>query len=170
MATAKKIATVEEMTVKVGKSKSIVFAEYKGLKHKQLEELRKALKKVNAEFMVTKNRLMVRALGDVGAKAAPELNGDTAAVFSYQDEVAGVKELIKFFKAANLGKTKGGVLGDRVLTPAEVVTLSQIPGKEILLGRLVGQLNAPVSGLHHALSWNINKLVWALNGIKEKKS
>jgi large subunit ribosomal protein L10 len=170
MATQKKIQTVTEMTDKVGKAKSIVFAEYRGLKHKQLEDLRKSLKKVDAEFMVTKNRLILKAMGDKGQTVKDILNGDTAAVFSYKDEISGVKELFKFFKATNLGKAKGGMLGDKPMTENDVMTLSKIPSKEVLLSRLVGQLNAPVSGLHHALSWNINKLVWALNGIKEKKA
>lgn len=170
MATPKKIQTVEEMTGKVAKAKSIVFAEYKGLKHKQLEELRKSLKKVDAEFMVTKNRLILKAMGEKGQVARDVLNGETAAVFSYKDEVSGVKELFKFFRTANLGRAKGGMLGDRLMSDKDVVSLSQIPSKEIMLGKLVGQLNAPIQGLHHALSWNINKLVWALNGVKEKKN
>ena len=169
MPTQKKVETVTELTEKVKKAKSIVFAEYTGIKHKQLEELRRSLKKVNAEFVVTKNRLIMRALGDNGEKAKEILNGDTATVLSYNDEVSGVKELNKFFKAMNLGKTKGGMLGSTVMTDKEVTYLSQLPSREVLLGKLAGQLNAPVTGLHRALSWNINKLVWVLNGVKEKK-
>ena len=170
MPTQKKIERVNELTTKVGKAKSIVFVEFKGIKHKQLEDLRKSLKKVDAEFMVTKNRLLLKAMGDNGSVAKDILNGDTGAVFSYKDEVAGVKELTKFFKAANLGKAKGGMLGTRLMSEKDVVSLSQLPPREVLLGKLAGQLLAPVSGLHNALSWNINKFVWALNGIKEKKS
>ena len=170
MATQKKIETVNELTEKVGKAKSIVFAEYKGIKHKQLEELRKSLKKVDAEFMVTKNRLMQRALGDAGKDASELLTNDTGAIFSYKDEVSGIKELNKFFKAVALGKAKGGMLGTKVLSEKDVIALSQIPSKEVLLAKLVGQLNAPISGLHRSLSWNLNKFVWALNAVKDKKN
>jgi large subunit ribosomal protein L10 len=170
MATQKKIDQVQELTDKVGKAKSIVIADYKGLKAKQLEELRKNLKKTDAELIVTKNTLMKRAMGDNAKELNEALTQETAAVFSYKDEVAGVKELFKFFKTANLGKAKGGFLAGKTLTAKEVETLSTLPSKEVLLSRLVGQLMAPVSGLHHALSWNINKLVWALNSVKEKKA
>lgn len=167
--TQKKIDTVSELTDKVAKAKSIVLADYSGLKHKQLEELRKALKKSNAEFAVTKNRLLARALGDKAKSIEGELKASTATLFAYADEVAPLKELMKFFKAAGMGKTKGGLLGETVLTEAEVVRLSTLPSRDMLLGRLVGQLNAPIQGFHYALNWNLNKLVWALNAVKNKK-
>lgn len=169
MATQKKIDLVNKLTDKVSKAKSIVFADYKGITHKQLEELRRALRAVNAEMVVTKNRLMIRALGASGEKAKETLTQETAAVFSYTDEIAGVKELVKFFKAISLGKTKGGMLGSELLTAQQVSSLANIPSKEILLSQMVGNMQAPIRGLHYSLSWNLNKLVWALNSIREKK-
>ena len=62
MATQKKIDTVTLLTDKISRAKAMVFVDYRGLKHKQMEELRKNLKKVEAEFTVAKNRLMKRAL------------------------------------------------------------------------------------------------------------
>lgn len=170
MATQKKIETVAKMTDKVGKARSIIFAEYGGIKHKQLETLRKELKKVDAEFMVTKNTLIARALGDNAPKVKDTLKSNTASLFSYKDEVAGLKVLLKFFKDANMGKTKGGLIGNTAMTDADVTRLSKLPGREVVLGQLVGQLKAPISGLHYALSWNLNKLVWALNAVKAKKA
>ena len=170
MATQKKIDTVSELTDKINKSKSLIFADYVGLKHKQLEELRKKLRAVDAEFVVTKNKLMMRALGDKAESVKTDLTHATATVFSYKDEVSGLKELLTFFKAANIGKAKSGMLGTTVLTEKDVTRLSKIPGKEILLAQLAGQLKAPITNLHHALSWNINKLVWVLDGIKAKKT
>lgn len=169
MATQKKIDTVNELTDKVGKAKSIVFADYRGLKHKQMEELRHGLKKVEGEIVVTKNRLMKRALADQASSVEPLLNDATAILFSYADEVAPLKELTKFMKAAGVGKTKGGLLGTQVLSDAEVTRLSSLPSREALLGKLVSQLNAPIQGLHYALSWNMNKLVWALRALKDTK-
>ncbi len=170
MATQKKIDAVKEMTDKISRAKSIIFADYIGLKHKQLEELRKKMRTVDAEFMVTKNKLMERALGDSAAELKDVLKQATATIFSYNDEVSGLKELLKFFKAANVGKTKAGLLGVTILSEKDVSKLASIPSKEILLGQLAGQLKAPIANLHHALSWNINKLVWALDGIKAKKT
>lgn len=170
MATQRKIDAVKDLTDKVAKAKSIVLADYRGLKHKQLEELRRTLKKTNAEFSVTKNRLFAKALGDKAKSIEGQLKESTGALFAYADEVAPLKELLKFFKTTGFGKTKGGLLGDKVLTDADVSTLAALAPRPVLLARLAAQLNAPIQGLHYALNWNLNKLVWALNSIKEKKT
>ena len=120
--------------------------------------------------MVAKNRLVLRALGDRGEGLKDSLTEQTAVLFSYKDEVAPLKEMLKFFKAAGMGKAKAGIMGTTVMTEKDVTRLATLPSKEVLLGKLVGQLNAPIQGLHYALSWNINKLVWALNAVKGKKS
>jgi large subunit ribosomal protein L10 len=170
MATQKKIDTVKNLTDKLGKARSVVFADYTGIKHKQLETLRKNLKKTGAEFTVTKNKLLERALSDTAKSVAPYLKENTGTLFNYDDEVGGLKELLKFFKLTALGKTKGGLLGNIALTDSDVDRLSKLPSRQALLGQLAGQLMAPLSGLHYALSWNINRLVWGLNAVKTKKT
>ena len=168
--TQRKIDAVTELTEKVGKAKSIILADYRGLKHKQLEELRRTLKKSNAEFAVTKNRLFAKALGDKATSVESQLKEATGALFAYADEVAPLKDLLKFFKTAGFGKTKGGLLGDKMLTDADVTTLATLAPRPVLLARLAAQLNAPIQGLHYALNWNMNRLVWGLTAIKNKKT
>lgn len=170
MATQKKIDSVANLTEKVNRAKVIVLADYRGLKHKQLETLRRDLKKTNGEFMIAKNRLVLRALGDRADSMREPLNNETAVLFAYEDEVAPLKELLKFFKAAGMGKTKAGLMGTTVMSDADVTKLATLPSRDALLGKLVRQLNAPIQGLHYALQWNMNKLVWALDAIKTKKA
>jgi len=178
MPTQKKIDTVSQLTEKISKARSIIFSDYTGIKHKQLETLRKNLKKTGAEFVVTKNKLLERSLrqssgqapGDISQSVLQYLKENTGTLFSYEDEVSGLKELLKFFKLTALGKTKGGMLGKTVLDKQDIIRLSQLPGKQELLGQLAGQLMRPLSGLHYALSWNINKLVWGLQAVKNKKT
>lgn len=165
----KKIETVANLTEKLAKAKSVVFADYRGLKHKQLEDVRKVLKKLQSELVIVKNRLLLRSLGEKSKGAESSLNEPTAALFSYEDEVAPIKELLKYFKTSGAGKAKGGFLGTTALTQSEVERLAALPARKELLSQLAGQLQAPLSGLHYALSWNINKLVWGLNAVKEQK-
>ena len=173
MPTQKKIDTVTELTDKVTRAKAMVFADFAGIKHKQLEDLRKTLKKVQGEFVVTKNRLLLRAIGATDQPLQEVLlqmlSQSTATLFAYADEVAPLKALLKFFKNVGLGKTKGGLLGASALSDTDVTRLATLPSRNILLGNLAGQLNAPIQGLHYALSWNMNRLMWALQNIKEKK-
>lgn len=170
MATQKKVDTVNTLTDKINKSKVMVFADYRGIKHKDLEVLRKTLKKADGEFIVSKNRLIKRALGNKAPAVESSLKESTAVVFAYGDEVSPLKELLKFFKAAGTGTTKAGIMGDTALSEADVKRLAALPARDVLLGMLASQLQAPVRGLHYALSWNMNKLVWALNAVKSKKN
>lgn len=167
--TPKKIETVSVLTQKVSRAKVMVVADYRGLKHKQLEGVRQALKKLDAELVVAKNRLLLRALGDKKESLQTFLSDTTATLFAYADEVAPLKELLKFFKTAGFGKAKGGLLGAVPLSEADVTRLATLPSRDMLLGSLVRQLNAPIQGLHYALQWNMNRLVWGLNAVKEKK-
>ena len=169
MPTQKKIDTAIKLSEKITRAKSIILADYRRLKHKQLEELRKNLKKTQGEFVVAKNRLFLRALGDGGQRLKNSLTDTTAILFSFADEVAPLAELMKFFKSAGMGKTKGGLLGNHVLMEADVTRLASLPSRNVLLAKLAGQLNSPIQGLHYALSWNINKLVWALDAMKNKR-
>lgn len=170
MATQKKIDTVTELTQKIAKAKTMVLADYRGLKHKQLEELRKTLKKTQGEFVVTKNRLLKKALGDKAKAIEATLNDSTATLFAYADEVVPLRELLKFFKIAGAGSPKSGFLGGTVLNESDITTLASLPSRQMLLAKLVGQLNAPIQRLHYALSWNMNRLVWALDKIKSQKN
>lgn len=170
MATTRKIDTVHELTKKVTDAKSIILADYRGLKHKQLEELRRQLKKVDGEFVVTKNRLLLKALGDRGELLKEALNETTATLFSYADEVTPLKEMLKFFKGAGIGKTKAALVGTTAFTAKDVTRLSTLPTREVLLSKMVGQMQAPLYGLHNALTWNIRSLAYALQAIQEKKA
>lgn len=171
MATQKKVTVVEELTDKVAKAKAIILADYTGIKHKQLEELRKKLKAAKGEFTVIKNTLLKRAL-DANKKTLPEsdLRDSSAALFSYEDEVAPLKEMVAFFKSVNLGKLKAGLIGNDAMSAGDIEKVSKLPSKKELHGKLVGQLQAPIYGLHNALSWNLRKLVWTLNAVKATKS
>ena len=146
------------------------MADYRGLKHKQLEELRKLLKKAEGEFVVAKNRLFKRALSDKAKDFEAYLADTTAILFNFADEIAPLKELLKFFKIAGFGRAKAGVFGGQLFGEVDVVRLASLPTRQALLDQLVGQLNAPIQGLHYALSWNIQRLAYAIHAIKQIKN
>ena len=88
--------TVAKLVEKLGKAKAIVFADYKGLSMKQLSDLRNSLSDVNGEFNITKNTLLKRAMPEAN------LEGPTATLFAYDDEISPIKILVKAFKDATL--------------------------------------------------------------------
>ena len=171
MATQKKIDTVKNLTEKLTQAKAIVLADYSGLTHPQLEQLRKKLKSLQAEFKVVKNRLLQRAL-TASNKSINEqyLTGTTGTLIAQADEVTPLKELITFFKNAGKGLVKIGLLGNSLTSQEDLTRLATLPSKDILLSNLLAQFQAPLFGLHNALSWNIRQLVWTLENVKSKKS
>lgn len=171
MPTPQKIDIVKELTDKLTKAKSVVFTDYRGLTHKQLEQLRRALKKVKGEFVVAKNSLIIRALQTT---KLPKLNdkdiqGPTGTLLAYEDEVSPIREIAKMIKTLQLPKIKLGFLGATQLSESELIRFATLPNREQLIGQVVGGLKSPLYGLHAALSWNINKLVWSLSAIRDKK-
>lgn len=168
---SKKEATIAELTEKLSRATALFMIDPSGIKHKQMEEFRRNLKKLEAELTVVKNNLLKRVLTSQKKTVSEEsLTGNSAVLFAFADVVAPVKELTKFLKTINLGKIKSGLMQDTQLTTNEIEKLATLPTREVLLSKLVGQLQAPIYGLHNALSWNIRKLVWTLDSIKTKKA
>ncbi len=167
----KKIDLVNELSEKVTKSKAIIFTNYQGLTHLQLERIKRAAKKLEAEYVTTKNTLVKRALGD---KIDPEADKDkftdpTATLFIYNDIVAPLKELTNIIKELTLPKIKFGIFEGKQISEKEVEKIATLPPLPVLQAQLLGQMKAPISGLHRALNWNLQSLVMTLNAIREKK-
>lgn len=173
MPSAKKIEDVKELNDKVARAKSFFFTEYKGLTHQQLETLRKALKKVQAEYIVAKNTLLSIALKNNNTpdadKLDAELKNPTATLFAFGDDIAAIKELSKFVKAVQLPKIKAGIFGGKMATAADFQKLANVPSREVLLATLLIRIQSPLYGLHYGLNWNLSKLVVSLNNVKSKK-
>ena len=167
---SQKEETVEILKEKLGKATALVFADYKGLSMKQLSELRDKLREVNSEFTITKNTLLERALPSSNLHLPPSsLDGPTATLFAYDDQISPIKILVKALKDAALGKVKMGFLGIEPLDEAKIIQLSTLPTKDELRGKFVGVLVAPLQGMISVLNGNLRNLVYAINQIKLQK-
>ena len=195
----KKIELVGQFEEKVKRAKAVVLTDYRGLTHQQLETLKKELKKVEAELVVTKNTLLKRALEkakdtsvilgttegrtpesdeDSGqarlAKASAErarmaLEGPTATLFAYADPITPLKELAKTIKLLKLPVIKVGLLEGKLLTGEDVLRLATLPSRDVLIAQVVGGMKSPIYGLHRAMTWNIQKLVLTLKFLEKTR-
>ena len=86
-----------------------------------------------------------------------------------KDPVSPAKILVDFAKDTKKTEIKGGVLDGKTIDVDGVKYLASLPSKEELLAKMMGSLNAPVTGLVMALSGVMRNLVCALNAIKEQK-
>lgn len=173
MPNQQKIDQVKNLTEKLGKAKAFFLADYRGLTHQQLETLRRALKKVEGEFVVAKNTLLKIALKESLKKKEEqletELKNPTATLFAYGDEIAPIKSLADFIKIHQLPKIKIGIFGGKISTEADFKKLASLPTRDVLLATLAMRLKGPVYGLHYAMRWNLGGLVRALDQVKKKK-
>ena len=169
MPSQKKIEKVADLSDKFNRAKSVVLTDYRGLTVAQLDDLRKKVEAAGAEYEITKNTLVSRSLGDKEVPAEV-LEGPTATLFSFADEVAPLKALQDFIKVNNLPNIKVGFLGNELLDATRVSELAKLPSKEVLLGKLVGSLKGSQYGLVNALSANCRKLVYALDAVAKSKS
>lgn len=167
----KKESIVAELSDKVVKAKAVVFTDYKGMTHKQIEDLKKALRPSNAELVVTKNTLLKIALEKNKKNVSLDevFQNPTATLFAYTDIVAPIKEIAKIIKSLKLPVIKGGILENSILKADDIIKLSTLPSRETLIAQVVGGMKSPIYGLHRALNWNIQKLVLTLNAIQAKK-
>ena len=172
----KKIDQVKALEDKLSRAKAFFLADYRGLKHKQLESLKKSLKKADGEIVVAKNTLLKIALKqNVTIENATmqqfetELREPTATLFAYGDEMAPVKALADFIKANQLPRVKIGFFEGKLATEADFKNLASLPTRDILLATLAMRMKGPIYGLHYACRWNLQRVVIALDQVAKKK-
>ncbi|MEK7102701.1 MAG: 50S ribosomal protein L10 [Patescibacteria group bacterium] len=163
---------MRELTDAFGKSTSVVFANFSGLPVKEAETLRKQARVEQIGIVVAKKTLLEKATTDAGlTDVSPRsFGGEVLTLFGYGDEVAPARLLHKFGKTHSMVKMIGGILERHFVSAAKIKELALLPSKQELLAKLVGSMNAPVSGFVNVLAGNLRGLVRVLDGIRVHKS
>ncbi len=162
---------VQELSDKVKAAKGIVLTDYRGLTVEQDTELRSALRKAGIDYKVVKNTLTRFAMNENGLEEIDTfLNGPTAMAVSDTDPVAPAKVLSEFAKKFDKLELKVGVVEGKVIDVNGIKALADLPSKEVLIAKVLGGFNAPISGFVNVLNGNIRGLVVALNAIAEQKA
>jgi len=168
---ARKEQTVSKWSDKVEKAQGLVFTNYQGMTHHQLEIVKKAAKKLDSDFVVTKNRLMLRALEsrNLSDEEKKQFQNPTATLFIYGDYIEPIKALAKTMKELSLPTVKFGFVEGKPMNAQDIAKLATLPGMQELRAQLAFTLNSPIQGLHRALQWNIQTFVMTLSSIASKK-
>ncbi len=144
---------VAEYVEKIGKAKSFVLVDYRGLNVAEDTAMRSELRKANVEYKVIKNRLVLRALKNAGVEGFDAaLEGPTSMAISYDDAVAPAKIIVDNVKKTNKIKVKGGVVEGKAMDADGITKVASIPAKPVLIAQLLGMLQSPVRSLAVALS------------------
>ncbi len=160
----KKEAMVAEYGERLRRSQALIVAEYRGLKVKQFEALRRDLRASDSEIIVSKNTLLARALAEAGMPAPDALlRGPTAVAFCFGELTAPAKVLLKHVRDTKVLVLRGGLVGQSVFDQAGVQALSELPGREQMRAQVVGMLQAPLVGLVNVLSGPVRGFLTVLN-------
>lgn len=147
----------------------VIFVNYNTFTQQDSVEIRSEAKKVEGTVRVVKNSVSIKALSDLGYEGVDGiLQGPVLALFG-DDAIGLAKVAAGFKKKAKKGDILGGLMDGAVVNADQVIALSKLPSKEVLIGQFVGVLAAPMRGLVTVLGGNIRGLAVALNAIKEKK-
>ena len=130
------------------KSTFTIATDYRGFTVTEITDLRKRLRKNNADYKIAKNTLIKLAAKETNlAELEQFLEGPTAVLFSYGDPTACAKIFVEFIKEIEKGQIKGGVFEGKLISKDEIKIFASLPSKEILLGQIAGLLTANTASI-----------------------
>jgi len=160
----KKAQTIDTLQDTFSKCSIGILTDYRGLSTPEITVLRRKLRESSVEYKVVKNTL-ARFAGERAGKndLVSLFEGPIAIAFGYSDITAPAKILTDYIRTSQASLTiKGGFLGDRLLTSEDVVTLSTLPAREILLAKVLGGMQSPIVTLVGCLTNPIRGIIGTL--------
>ena len=164
-----KAAFIEDVAGRVTDCDAIFAVDYRGINVPQVAQLRDNLREVDASFQIVKNTLTRRALDQTGNEGLKEfLVGPTAFTYVKGDAALAAKALSNFAKENEILTFKGGEISGQILSVEQFNALASLPALNVLHGRLVGMVAAPLTGLVRTLNALISGLAIQLEQIREQ--
>jgi large subunit ribosomal protein L10 len=165
VANAEKTESVEELKERFNGVHTAVLTEYRGLTVRQLSDLRKQLKGAAAEYKVVKNRLARIAIKDSPLDGlGKHLTGPTGVAYTKKDPVPVAKALQAFLRNNPALTIKVGIVEGKVLEPAALKSLADLPSKDALRAQIVGAVQGPMGKIVTLLTAVQGELVRVLEG------
>jgi large subunit ribosomal protein L10 len=150
---------------------NFVLSGFNGLTVSEMEILRNKLRLLHCSSNVVKNRLLFIALKELGINGLEQYLADKTILAIQNDKsLAGLKEIAEFAKKNEKFFIKAGFMDGRVFIGDDMTKIANLPSKEVLISKLLAQMNAPISKFVYVLNNPISKLVYALEAIKNKKN
>ena len=173
--TEQKKAIVANLKEILTSSQGAVITSYKGLTVAQDTTLRVELRKAGVSYHVIKNTMTRIAAQEAGFEGMIQyLEGTTALAYSADDAVAPAKIISEFIKKNNLADEeklviKGGIVDGQVVTAEEVKAIASLPSREVLIGKLLGSIQAPLSNTVGVMGSMLRSIVTVLDAVRKQK-
>ncbi len=164
-----KKAVISEVTEALASAQAGVLAEYRGMTVAELTDLRTEARNAGVWIKVVKNNLAKRVIDGSDFECLSEHFVGPVIFSASEDPVAVAKVMAKFAKDnANLNITAGAMNGSFMDTQM-IESLSKLPGRDELLAKLMGTMQAPVQKFVSTLNEVPTKFVRALSAVAESK-
>ncbi len=161
---------VREMHERLNEAGSVYLTAFEGLTVAEATELRGQLLDVGGQMQVVKNRLLKIAIEETPYEVlTDELTGPNAVTYCGEDPIQPLKVLVEFAEEHELTPVKAGVVEGSLLSVAELERLSEVPGRDALIGAVVGGFAGPVNELVHTLNAVVSDLVFTLQAVAEER-
>lgn len=173
MKRADKEAFVGRLKERLATNPTLYLTDFTGLDVKSMTRLRDDLAKAGADYVVVKNRLMLRVLreheGDF-PDLEEHLVGPTGVIIS--DDVVEPAKALRDFSKENDDRPvfKVGVMDRAVVDAGQFARLAELPSREDLLAQLAGALEAPMSLFAMALESKLQETSGLLDALREQKA
>lgn len=150
---------------------SFFIAQHGTLSATLIDKLRARLRPSHTRYFVVKNSLGKKALEKANLKALSDhLTGSCGIAFTSGDLVASSKALVDFAKENETFKIQSAYFNGEVVGTDQVKVLASLPAKEVLIAKVVGGIQAPISRFVGVLSGTVRKVVTVIDAIAKKKS
>jgi large subunit ribosomal protein L10 len=170
MARSDKVEKVKSLAEVFQEARSIVLNDFTGLDVEKLSELRKRCRSNSVGYRVVKNTLAKRSISGTQAEDLGEyFEGPTAIAFSNESENIAAKILAQFSEEHEAPRFKAALVEGKLLEEAEVIELSKLPSRAVLLATALADIKAPASKFVYVCQGTLRKMLYALNAIVEKR-
>ncbi len=167
---SEKAAKVAEIRELLANAKCAVLVDFCGLSVAQDTALRRKMREAGVTYRVVKNTLLRIAAQEAGIEGLEQvLEHNTAIAVAKEDPVAVAKIVCDCAKETKILKVKIGLLDGKAISAEEVKALAALPPKEVLIAKVLGSMNAPISGLVNVLQGTIRNVVYALDAVRKAK-
>lgn len=174
MKRSRKESFIAEFGDRVNQSPTFYLTDFSGLPVKAMTRLRRELRASGAEYMVVKNRLVLRVLQEMEMDAdaiRDALKGPTGVIVVDGEPVGPAKALAEFAKQhGDRPVFKVGYLEKSVVAAAQFERLTKLPSREQLLAELAGAMEAPMQAFASVLQAKLQETSGLLDALREKKA
>jgi len=158
--------TVESLEEQFRAINSAFLLDYKGLKVVDATELRRKIREIQGHYVVVKNTLALRAVKDTRLEPlGPHFQGPTAIAYHPKDVIALARLLSEVTKANPHVQCKAALVEGKVVPPSEMQTLASLPSREVMIGKLLFLLRAPMQRLATVLQAPVRDLALVLKQV-----